>query len=183
MPAALTFDALRDQLLTAAEKAGLETWAERAWLDLASLDRTFTFSVVPKGWKPPQGRSAQIKVYYNVNHAALAEEGDEDEDEPDDLDTELEIEVAYFLVTLLSKLALKDLAGHVEPLAAKINKALGGQQRQGYYMVSSGHPETGESHVVEAKVEDLHMTSVIEDEFDAGFMKGVAAALKAVGPA
>ena len=181
MPA-LTFDALKTRLLAAAEEAGLESYAETALLDLGTLDRTLTFGLVAKGWKPPYHRHAQVKVYYEVSHAALADLGDEAGDEPDDMDVEVEVEIAYVLAGVASKLAVKDLASYVEPLAAKVNEALGGQQRQVYYTVSSGHPETGEAHVLEAKVEDLHIANVIEDEFDVSFFEGVAAALRAVGP-
>jgi hypothetical protein len=184
MSEALKFDDVRQEILDAAEGAGLHAYAERVLLDLSNLDRALELCLVLEGWEPPHEHHAAIKLDYSAKQTALADEGDEPGEEADELDTLLEIEIAYQLVGPISRLPLKDLARHVEPLAAKINKALGGEPRQVYYTVSAGHPKTGEAHVFEAKVEDLHRTSVLSDDFDfATLMEGIAVALKAVGPA
>lgn len=186
-PRALTFNELRERVLAAAAKAGLEVYAETTLLDLGLMERTLKFCVVPKGWQPPFHRHAEIRVLYDVKHQVLAEHSADELAEPrpefDEIETDTEIEIAYALVGPGSGFPLLELNAHVDPLAAKINRTLGGQRRQTYFTVSTGHPETGEPLVVEAKVLDLVITSVLEGKFDVGFLKRVAAALRAVGPA
>jgi hypothetical protein len=88
-------------------------------------------------------------------------------------DAILEIDIEYVL--LGAEVPLAQLEAHVRPLVDRLNRALGGEPRKVYYTVATDY--AGAAHAVEAKVLDLHATSVLEDEFDGSFLDVVAKAL------
>jgi len=74
LPIALTFDALRRELLSAAD-CGRTPSVTRTRPSSTSRASTWdvTFCVAPKAWEPPLERHAHVKVYYDVKHARSPE--------------------------------------------------------------------------------------------------------------
>ncbi len=169
----LAFDELQANLLAAAAAARLEIWNVQATQHLQTFDRHLSFSVAPMKWKEPFSHRAEVALVYRAIHALMANEPERKYGEEDAL---LEVDVEYVL--LGSEVPLAKLEEHVKPLVSKINAALGGEPRKVYYTVATDY--AGSTHAVEAKVVEVHATSVLETEFDGSFLDGVAKALRAL---
>jgi hypothetical protein len=173
MAKALAFDELQQNLLAAAAAARLEIWNVQVLQNLITFDRLLSFSVAPSKWEEPYEHRAEIATCYRSVHALMANEPERTFEEGDAL---LEVDIEYVL--LGTEVSLDNLESRVRPLVAKINKTLGGEPRKVYYTVATDY--AGSTHAVEAKVLDLHATSVLEDELDATFLDGVGRALRSL---
>lgn len=170
---ALPFDELQANLLAAAAGARLEIWNVQVLQNLITFDRLLSFSVAPMKWKEPYEHHAEVATCYRAVHALMANEPERQYGEEDAL---LEVDVEYVL--LGSEVKLATLEERVKPLVAKINATLGGEPRKVYYEVATDY--AGSAHAVTAKVVEVHATSILEDEFDGGFLEDVAKALRSL---
>ena len=170
---ALAFEDLQASLLGAAAGARLEIWNVQTTQHLQTFDRHLSFSVAPMKWEEPYAHHAEVALVYRAIHALMANEPERTYGEEDAL---LEVDVEYVL--LGAEVPLAKLEEHVKPLVGKINACLGGEPRKVYFTVATDY--AGSTHAVEAKVLELHATSVLEDEFDGSFLEGVAKALRAL---
>jgi hypothetical protein len=168
---ALSYDDLQANLLAAAAAARLEIWNVQALQNLHTFDRLLSFSVAPAEWKEPYSHHAEVATCYRAVHALMS---NEPERRYGDEDALLEVDVEYVL--LGAEVPLAKLEECVKPLVVKINATLGGEPRKVHYGVATDY--AGSAHAVEAKVVELHATSILEDEFDGGFLQGVARALR-----